>query len=134
VEFKVQYRTPRSDGNQNTSFSALGRSVHLSASASGDEGILKSVWTLPEPASLRFSGIALAATQDFQLAELRVGKKSPPLLPYEMNNLPPSTSIHSFPAHGLPAAALLPVAQKGMKLQQTLGSFAPSAPSSSASQ
>ena len=27
--------------------------------------------------------------------------------------------------------ALLPVAQKGMKLQQTLGSFAPSAPSSS---
>jgi hypothetical protein len=30
--------------------------------------------------------------------------------------------------------ALLPVAQKGMKMQQTLGSFAPSAPSSSASQ
>lgn len=28
--------------------------------------------------------------------------------------------------------ALLPVAQKGIKLQQTLGSFAPSAPSSSA--
>lgn len=30
--------------------------------------------------------------------------------------------------------ALLPVAQKGMKLQQTLGNFAPSAPSSSAKQ
>ncbi|MGC9453199.1 MAG: hypothetical protein ACP5I4_17335, partial [Oceanipulchritudo sp.] len=30
--------------------------------------------------------------------------------------------------------ALLPVAQKGMKMQQTLGSFAPTAPSSSAKQ
>jgi len=30
--------------------------------------------------------------------------------------------------------ALLPVAQKGMKLQQTLGNFAPSAPSSSGDQ
>jgi hypothetical protein len=30
--------------------------------------------------------------------------------------------------------ALLPVAQKGIKLQQTLGSFAPSAPSSSGGQ
>jgi len=30
--------------------------------------------------------------------------------------------------------ALLPVAQKGLRMQQTLGSFAPSAPSSSANQ
>lgn len=108
LEFTVTYRTTRSDGSQITSFSALGRSVEVFASAENGQGTIRSVWTLPADTPMRFSAIAIAATANFTLTGLNADAGSPSDPPFDLNHLPPSAMLPSVPAEPLPEATVLP--------------------------
>jgi hypothetical protein len=110
LEFTVTFRTPRSDGSQNSSFSGLGRSVQLTASATNHQGVIRSVWTLPQGTPMRFSAIALAGAESFVLTGLRVETGMPPLLPARIDNMPSATSLPAseLNAIGFATAIALP--------------------------